>query len=156
MEIYYSYTKLRKEFGRHAAFHDEAGEARARRSTRAERLRALVVCCASSVPYGALRATFLTCGSGALCTVPSRAAGQTLAHLPPDEAVAAQFVDRTPCSVSVQVGPEYSEHEARLRTLLLTVVGAHAVRAARAHLTQRAVAGEHHPNPAPHARPCAH
>ena len=26
MEIYYSYTKLRKEFGRHCAFHDEAGE----------------------------------------------------------------------------------------------------------------------------------
>ena len=28
MEIYHSYTKLRKEFGRHCAFHDEAGEAR--------------------------------------------------------------------------------------------------------------------------------
>ena len=28
MEIYYSYTKLRKEFGRHCAFHDEAGEVR--------------------------------------------------------------------------------------------------------------------------------
>lgn len=30
MEIYYSYTKLRKEFGRHCAFHDEAGEVRSR------------------------------------------------------------------------------------------------------------------------------
>ena len=45
MEIYYSYTKLRKEFGRHCAFHDEAGEvcsAGARASARRRRGRPAV------------------------------------------------------------------------------------------------------------------
>ena len=37
MEIYYSYTKLRKEFGRHCAFHDEAGEVRSQAACRGSR-----------------------------------------------------------------------------------------------------------------------
>ena len=43
-------------------------------------------------------------------------AAQTLADIRPDEALQEQYVDRTPCSMSVQVGPEYSEHEARARS----------------------------------------
>ena len=45
-------------------------------------------------------------------TLPAQRA-QTLADVPPDEALQAQYVDRTPCTMAVQVGPEYSEHEAR-------------------------------------------
>jgi hypothetical protein len=37
MEIYFSYTKTRREFGRHCAFHDEAGEARSWGAMRARR-----------------------------------------------------------------------------------------------------------------------
>lgn len=40
-------------------------------------------------------------------------AGETLVDLRPDEALHAEFVDRSPCTTSVQVGPVFSEHEAR-------------------------------------------
>ncbi len=48
---------------------------------------------------------------------------QTLADIPPDEALQAQYVDRTPCTMAVQVGPEYSEHEARAEPRPAAVLG---------------------------------
>ena len=39
---------------------------------------------------------------------------QTLVDIRPDPELFGEFVDRAQCNSSVQVGPEYSEHEARL------------------------------------------
>jgi hypothetical protein len=111
MEIYYSYTKLRKEFGRHCAFHDEAGEVRSRVVSHGVAHSGLGHS-RSSAPRPARPAATPARGSPAGLTRPA-SCPQTLADIPPDEALQAQYVDRTPCTMAVQVGPEYSEHEAR-------------------------------------------
>lgn len=41
-----------------------------------------------------------------------------MADVPPNEALAAEYVDRGPCHTSVQVGPEFSEHEANTQQIL--------------------------------------
>ena len=56
--------------------------------------------------------------AGRHCTLADEA-GETLVDCRPDPALFSEFVDRTLCTTSVQVGPVLSEHEVRLLSELL-------------------------------------
>lgn len=86
---YYMYSKMRREFGRPCVLADAPAE----------------------VPVALRRASLDTCRSQATCV-------QTLVDIRPNPSLFSEFVDRAHCNSSVQVGPEYSEHEVRVARYL--------------------------------------
>jgi hypothetical protein len=65
---------------------------------------------------------FVRAGDAVLTSRASPQLLQTLVDIRPDPELFREFVDRVQCSSSVQVGPEYSEHEARPRVAQLLLL----------------------------------
>ena len=125
MEIYYMYTKTRKDFGRHARFDDEpseVGDARVRRHSRRYVLASFCFFCLRDFCFffflvraerwrgqtiQLMKPTF------SIPVHPTSLCPQVVSDIRPEPELKADFIERNPVTTTVQVAPELSEHEVR-------------------------------------------